>query len=150
MATGKTIALTRQIFVGNVMSLLLNTLSGFVVAFLPVSKHLLFSWLLPPSAMFLEPTKIKSVTVSAVSASICHDWWDRMPWSSFFECWVLSQLFYCPLSSSSRGSLVPLPLLLLRWCHLHVWGYWYFSRQSWFQLILHPALHFAWCTLHIS
>ena len=102
MATGKTIALTRQIFVGNVISLLLNTLSRFVVAFLPVSKRLLFSWLLPPCAMILEPTKIKSVTVSTVSASICHDWWDRMPWSSFFECWVLSQLLHFPLLLSIK------------------------------------------------
>ena len=61
---GKTIALTRQTFVGKVMSLLLNMLSRLVIAFLPSSKHLLFSWLQPPSAVILEPPKIKSVTFS--------------------------------------------------------------------------------------
>ena len=75
-------------------------------------------------------------------------WWDRMPWSLFSECWVLSQLFHSPLSS--RGSLVPLHFLPYGWYHLHIWGYWYFSRQSWFHLMLHPAWYFTWCTLHIS
>ena len=55
------------------------------------------------------------------------NWWDWMPWSSFFECWVLSQLFHSPFSPSSRGSLVLLCFLPLRWCHLLIWGYWYFS-----------------------
>ena len=68
----KNIALTRQIFAGKVMSLLSNTLSRFVRAFLPRSKHLLISWLQSPSAMILEPKKIRSVTVSTVSPSICH------------------------------------------------------------------------------
>ena len=72
MTTGKTMALTRQTFVGKVMSLLFNTLSRFVIAFLPRSKHLLMSCLQPPSAVILEPKKIKSVTVSTVSPSICH------------------------------------------------------------------------------
>ena len=62
--TGKTIALTRQTFVGKVMSLLFNMLSMLVIAFLPRSKHLLISWLQSPSAVILEPPKIKSVTVS--------------------------------------------------------------------------------------
>ena len=70
-----------------------------------------------------------------------------MPWSSFSECWALSQLFHSPLSLSSRGFLVPLCFLLEGWCHLPIWGYWCFSLQSWFQLVLHPAWHFAWCTL---
>ena len=73
MATGKTIALTRQTFVSKVMSLLFNMLSRFVTAFLPRSKHLLISWLQSPSAVILEPKKIKSVTVSIVSPSICHE-----------------------------------------------------------------------------
>ena len=60
-------------FVGKVMSLLFNMLSRFVIAFLPRSKHLLISWLKPPSAVILEPKKIKSVTVSIVSLSICHE-----------------------------------------------------------------------------
>ena len=78
MTTGKTIALTRWTFVGKVMSLFLNMLPRLVITFLPRSKRLLISWLQSPSAMILEPPKIKSVTVSP---SICHEWWDWMPWS---------------------------------------------------------------------
>ena len=70
MTTGKTIALTRRIFVGKVISLLLNMLSRYVITFLPRSKHLLISWLQSPSAVILEPRKIKSDTVSTVSPSI--------------------------------------------------------------------------------
>ena len=73
MTTGKTIALTRRTFVGKVMSLLFNMLSRLVIAFLPRSKHLLISWLQSPSAMILEPPKIKSVIVSIVSPYICHE-----------------------------------------------------------------------------
>ena len=71
MTTGKTIALTRWTFVGKVMSLLFNMLSRLVIAFLPRSKHPLISWLQSPSLVILEPPKIKSVTVSTVSPSIC-------------------------------------------------------------------------------
>ena len=73
MTTGRTIALTRQTFVGKVMSLLFNMLSRLVIAFLPRSKCLLISWLQSPSAVILEPKKIKSVTVSIVSPFICHE-----------------------------------------------------------------------------
>ena len=73
MTTGKTIALTRQIFVGKVMSLLFNMLSRLVIDFLPRSKHLLISWLQSPSAVILEPPKIKPDTVSTVSPSISHE-----------------------------------------------------------------------------
>ena len=73
MTTGKTIALTRQTFVGKVMSLLFNMLSRLVIAFLPRSKCLLISWLQSPPAVILEPKKIKSVTVFIVSPSICHE-----------------------------------------------------------------------------
>ena len=73
MTTGKAIALTRQTFVGRVMSLLFNMLSRLVITFLPRSKCLLISWLQSPSAVILEPPKIKSVTVSIVSPSICHE-----------------------------------------------------------------------------
>ena len=66
MTTGKTVALTRWTFVGKVMSLLFNKLSRFVIAFLPMSKCLLISWLQSPSAVILEPKKIKSLTVSIV------------------------------------------------------------------------------------
>ena len=71
--TGKTIGLTTQTFDGQVMSLLFNTLSRFVIAFLPRSKHLLISWLQSSFSVILEPKKIKSVTVSIVSSSICHE-----------------------------------------------------------------------------
>ena len=73
MTTGKTIALTRWTFVGKVMSLLFNMLSRLVITFLPRSKRLLISRLQSPSAVILEPKKIKSGTVSIVSPSICHE-----------------------------------------------------------------------------
>ena len=71
--SGKTIALTRRTFVGKVMSLLLNMLSRLVIAFHPKSKHLLISWLQSPSAVILEPKKIKSLTVPAFPPSSCHE-----------------------------------------------------------------------------
>ena len=73
MTTGKTIALARRTFVGKVMSLLLNMLSRLVITFLPRSKHLLISWLQSPTAVILEPPKIKSDTVSTVSPSISYE-----------------------------------------------------------------------------
>ena len=73
MTTGKTKALTRWTFVGKVMSLLFNMLSRLVIAFLPRSQHLLISWWQSPSAVILEPKKIKSLTVSVVSPSISHE-----------------------------------------------------------------------------
>ena len=87
MTAGKTIALTRQTFVGKVMSLLFNMLSRLIIAFLPRSKCLLISWLQSPSAVILEPKKIKFVTVSIVSHLFAMNWCDRIP---------------------SKGSLVPL------------------------------------------
>ena len=146
--TGKTIALTIWTFVGKVASLVFNKLSRFVIAFLPRSKHLLISWLLSPSAVILEPKNKVShyfhcfpIYLPWSDGTRCHD-------LKFFECWVLSQLFHSLLSPSSRGSLV------FAFCHkgavICISGYWYFSRQSWFQLVLHSAQHFTWCTLHIS
>ena len=73
LTAGKSIALSRRTFVGKVMSLLLNMLSRLVITFLPRSKHLLISWLQSPSAVILEPKKIKSDTVSIVSPSISHE-----------------------------------------------------------------------------
>ena len=73
MTTGKTVPLTRRTLVGKVMSLLLNTLSRLVITFLPRSRRLLISWLQSPSAVILEPPKIKSDTVSTVSPSISHE-----------------------------------------------------------------------------
>ena len=78
MTIWKTTALTRWTFVGKVMSLLFKMLSRLIIAFLPRSKPVLISWLQSPSIVILEPQKIKSVTVSQ---SVCHEWWDQMPWS---------------------------------------------------------------------
>ena len=100
MTTGKTIALTRWTFAGKVISLLFDMMSRLVIAFfffLSRSKCLLISWLQSPSAVILQPRKIRFVTVSTVSPSICHEVMDWMPWSSFSECWVLSQVFHSPL-----------------------------------------------------
>ena len=88
MTTGKAIALTIQIFVSKVMSLLFNMLSRLVIAVLPRSKHLLTSWLHSPSVVILESKKIKSLTVSIVSPSICHD---------VMGPDAISQHLHCPL-----------------------------------------------------
>ena len=73
MTTGKTIDLTRRTFLGKVMFLLFNTLSRLAIAFLPRSKYFLISWLQSPSAVILEPNKIKFLTIFIVSPSICHE-----------------------------------------------------------------------------
>ena len=117
-------------------------LSRLVIALLPRSKCLLISWLKSPSAVILEPRKIKSATVSTVLPSICHEVMGTDAMILVF--WMLS--FKPTFSLSSRGSLI-LHFLPQGWCHLHIWGYWYFSWQSWFQLVLHPAQSFSWCTL---
>ena len=88
MTTGKTTALTRQTFVGKVMSLLFNMLSRLFIAFLPRSKRLLISWLQSPSAVILEPKKIKSVTISTVSPTICHE--VMGPDAMILVFWILS------------------------------------------------------------
>ena len=87
--------------------------SRLVLTFLPRSKRLLMSWLQSPSAVILEPRKIKSDTVSTVPHLFAMKWWDQMPWSSFSGGWVLSQLFYFPLLLSSRGFLK----FLFTFCH---------------------------------
>ena len=149
MTTGKTIVLTRLTFVGKVMSLLFNTLSRFVIAFLPRSKHLLISWLQLSSAVILEPKKIKFFTVSIVAPSICLEvmWLDAM----ILDFWMLNFKLAFSLSSFTyiKRFFSSSSLSAIGWCHLHIWAYWYFSQQSRFQLVLHPAWHFAWCTLHI-
>ena len=86
MTTGKTIAFSRQNFVSKVMSLLFNMLSRLVIAFLPRSKRLLILWLQSPSAVILEPPKIKSVTVSIVSPSICYEVMAPDAMIQFSEC----------------------------------------------------------------
>ena len=111
MTTGKTIPLTRRTFVGKVMSLLFNMLSRLVITFLPRSQRLLISWLQSPSAVILEPPKIKSDTVSTVSPSYSYE--VMGPDAMILVFWMLSfnQLFHSPLSLSSRGFLVPLYFL---------------------------------------
>ena len=138
MTTGKTIALTRRTFIGKVMSWLFNMLSWFVIAFLPRSKHLLISWMQSPYAVTLEPLKIKSVTVSIVSPSICHEVMGSGVMSLAF--WMLS--FKPTFSLSSFNFIKKIfssSCLLWGWYHWHIWGYWYFCQQSSFQLVLHPA-----------
>ena len=139
MTTGKTIALTIQTFVGKVMSLLFNMLSRLVIAFLPRSKQLWILLLQSPSTVILEPKEIESVTVLIVSPYICHE--VMGPDAMILIFWMLNliQLFYFPFSPSSGGCLVPLCFLPKGWCNFHIWGYWYFSQQSLFQFVLHPA-----------
>ena len=148
MTTGKIIALTIWSFVGKVMSLLFNVLSWLVIPFFLRSKCLLISWLKSLSIVILETKKIKSVTASTFPPYICHEMvgLDAM----ILVFWVLSHLFHSPLSSSSRGFLVLLHFLQLGWCHQHIWGCWYFSQQSSFRLVIHPAWLFMWYTLHLS
>ena len=106
VATGKTIALTRWTFVGKVMSLLFNMLSRLVIAFLPRSECLLISWLQSPYAMILEPSKIKSVTVSTISPSICHEVMGLDDMILGFWMLIFKPTFHSALSLLSRGSLV--------------------------------------------
>ena len=120
-----------QTFVSKVMSLPFNTLSSFVLAFLPRSKRLLNRPLFPLLPIYL-------------------------PWSDGTGCrelsfWVLSFKPAFSLSSSTflKGSLVPLHFLPWGWCHLHIWDSWS-SRQSWFQLVIHLPWHLSWCNLHVS
>ena len=115
MTIGKTIALTRWIFVSKVMSLVFNMLSRLVIAFLPRSKRLWISWLQSSSAMILRYffiKKIKSVTVSIFSPSICHE--VMGPDAMILDFWMLSfkPVFHSPLSLSLRGSL-----FLFTFCH---------------------------------
>ena len=151
VAISFSIALTIWTFVSKVISLFFDMLSRFVIASLPrIGKHLLISWLQSLSAVILEPKKIKSVIASTFSLFICHEVMGLDAMVLVFECLLSSQLFHSPLSPSSRGSLIPLHFLPLKWYHLHIWGCWYFSWQSWFYLVSHLSWHFTWCILHIS
>ena len=111
VTTGKNIALTRRTFVGKVMSLLLNMLSWLVITFLPKSKCLLISWLQSPSAVILELKKIKSVTVSIVSLSICHEVMGLDAMILVFGMLSFKPGFHSPPSPSPRFSLGPLYFL---------------------------------------
>ena len=96
---------------------------------------------------FLEPKKRRSVAVSIVSSSVCLEVME--PDAMILVFWMLSFKPSFALSSFTliKRLLVPLWFLPLGWHHVHIWDGWYFSRQSWFQLVIHPAWHFPWCTL---
>ena len=148
MTTGKTIALTRQTFVGKVMSLLFNMLSSLVITFLPRSKH--FSWLQSPSAMILEPPKIKSVIVSTVSPSIYHKVMgtDAM----IFVFWMLS---FKPTFSLSFFTFIKRLFSSASLSAIRVVSSAYLRLLIFLSAILIPvcassAQCFLWCTLHIS
>ena len=150
MTTGKTIALNRQTFVSKGMSLLFNMLSGLVITFLPRSKRLLISWLQSQSAVILECKKIKSLPVSIVSPSIFHE--VMGPDAMILVFWMLSFKPVFPLSSFtfikrlfSSSLLSAIRVVSSVYLRLLI-----FPQQSWFQLVLHPAWHFTWCTLHNS
>ena len=130
--TGKIITLIRLTFVSKVISLLFNMLSRLVIAFLPRSKHPFISWPQSPSAVTLEPTKIKSATVSTVSPSISHE--VMGPDAMILVFWMLSfkPVFSTLLFHFHQEALVLLCFLPHGWCHLHIWGYWYFFWKSWF------------------
>ena len=120
-----------------------TTEETFVIACLSRSKCLLILWLQSSSAVIMEPKKIKSVTVSTFFPSICHEVMGPDAMILVFWMLSLSHLFHSPLLPSSGSSLVLLHFLSLEWYQLHIWGCWYFSWQSWFQLVSHPAQHFA-------
>ena len=149
MTTGKPITSTIWSFVGKLMSLLYNMLSTFVTAFLPRSKHLLISWL----------QSLAAVSFEAQENKVCHCFYFLPIYLNeviglnvmIFIFWMLSlkPAFLLSSSPSSTDSLVPLHFLPLEWYDL-IWSCWYFSQQSWSELLLHSAQHFIWCTLHIN
>ena len=130
------------------IGLLFNMLTRYVIAFLPRSKCLFFSWIQSPSVVILDPKKIKSVTVSIVFPTTCHEVMGLD--AIIFIFWVLSFKPDFSLSSFTFTKSLSSSLLSAIRCHLHIWDYWYFSWQYWFQLVLHPAQHLSWYTLHIS
>ena len=142
MTTGKTMALT--IWVSKkVMFFLFNMMSRFVIVFLIRSNCLLISWLQSLSTVIWSQRKKKTCNCFYFHPpSVCYEVLGPNAMILVFECWVLSQLFHSPLSSS-RGSLVPLYFLPLERCHLHIWGCWYFSWQSWFHLCDSSSVAFA-------
>ena len=142
MTSGKTIAFTRWTFVGKVISLLFNMLSRLVFTFLLRSKCLLISWLQSPSAVILEPRKIKSVTVSAVSPSICHE--VMVVDAMILVCWMLSFESSFSLSSFtvikrlfSSSSLSAIRVVSSTYLRLLI-----FLLAILILIVLHPAWHF--------
>ena len=121
------------------MSLLFNMLSSFVIVFLPRSKHLNFMAAVTVHSDF-EAWENKIFAVSIFPHLLGPD-------AMIFIFLMLSfkPVFHSPFSLSSGASLVLLHFLPEKWYHLRIWGCCYFSWQSWFQLVLHPAWHFTWC-----
>ena len=147
MTTGKTIALTRQTFVGKIMSLFFNMLSRLVITFLPRSKRLLISCLRSPSAVILEPPKIKSVTVSP---SICHE--EMGLDTMILVFWMLS---FKPTFSLSSFTLIKRLFISSSFYAIRVVSSAYLRLFIFLPAILIRACasssqHFSWCTLHIS
>ena len=144
------LAVTRWTFVGKVMSLLFSMLSRLVITFLPRNKCLFISWLQSPSTVILEPKNIKSVTVSTVSRSICHEVMglDAMIfifWMlSFKPSFSLSTLTFIKrlFSSSSLSAIRVVSSVYLRLL--------IFPPTIMIPAVLHPVQRFSWCTLHIN
>ena len=139
----KNVTLTKWTFVGKVMSLLFNMLFRFFIAFLPRSKHLLISWLQSQFAVIWGPKKIKSITISTVSTSICHEVMGLN--AMILVLWMLnfkpafslsSFIFIKKLLSSSLFSAIR----MVSPAYLRL----YFSQHSWFQLVRHADQNFAW------
>ena len=125
-----------------------QTLSGFVITFLPRSNHLLISWLQSPSAVILDTKKGISVTTSTFSPSTCHEAMGSNAMTLLI--FIFKPALSLPPLLSSRGSLVPLYFLPLEWYHPHSWRYWCFSCLSWFQHVTHPVWQFSCCAQHIG
>ena len=149
MTTGKSIALTRQTFVVKVTSLLFNMLSRLVIAFLTGSKHLLTSWLQSPSAVILEPKKMKSLTVPIVSPSIYHGVMELDAMILVF--WMLSfkpVFFYYSLTFIKRlfsSSLSVIRVVSSEYLRLLI-----FLLEILIPACASASQHFTCCTLHIS
>ena len=151
MTTGKTIALTGWTFVGKVMSLLFNMLSRLVIAVLPRSKCLF---------IFMAAVTICS-DLGAQGNKVCHmfplfthplamKWWDQMTWSLIFWTFNFKPTFSLSSFTFIKKLFSSSLLSAIRVVSSAYLSYWYFSWQSWFQLVLHPVQNFSWCTLDIS
>ena len=150
MTTRKTIALTRQAFVGKVISLLFNMLSRLVIPLLPRSEHLFISWLQSPPAVILEPQKIKPDTVSMVPPSICHEVME--PDAMIFIFWMLS---FKPTFSLSCFTFIRRLFSSSSLSAIRVVSSAYLRLLIFLPEILIPAWasssqDFTWCTLHTS
>ena len=150
MTTGKTIALTRRTLGSKVISLLFNMLSRLVITFLPRNMHLLISWLQSPkSAVILESKKIKSLTLSIVSPSICHDVMGSdvmtlVSWMlSFKPTFSLSSFTFIKRLFSS--SLSPITVVSSMYLRLLI-----FLPAILIPACASPAQHFTWWALHVS